>query len=142
MRYVLHAPTIWVAEISIYNVIAGTFLALAYVLLKKAHVGVDSVITLLSPGTALVLEILTTILAIVYCVVIDWEGIRMVASSYNMAEVSPTLLQVPMAIPQLFIPLGALFLTFQFFRLLWGLLKSLASGTYEVSGHSGEGAAA
>jgi TRAP-type C4-dicarboxylate transport system permease small subunit len=48
MRYFFRSPTTWVLEITIYLVIASTFLALAYVLLEKAHVRVDSVTNLLS----------------------------------------------------------------------------------------------
>jgi C4-dicarboxylate transporter DctM subunit len=137
-RYVLNAPTTWVEEISIYNVVASTFLALAYVLLQKAHVGVDSVTGYLSPKAKLALEGITTVLAIVYCLVLDWEGAKMAYSAYSMSELSPTLLQVPMVIPELFIPLGALLLTGQLSRLLWSIVKRLASGGQEDAEPSGE----
>ncbi|OPY79769.1 MAG: Sialic acid TRAP transporter permease protein SiaT [Syntrophorhabdus sp. PtaU1.Bin058] len=140
MRYFFNSPTIWVAEISIYLVIASSFLPLAYVQLKNGHVKVDTIVNWLSPRTALSLEIVTTILAIVYCLVIDWQGAKMVYTSYLTSETSPTLLRVPVVIPQLFIPLGALCLTVQLFRFLCKLIKTMVSGKGEGPGPDQQGA--
>ena len=134
MRYFFNAPTTWVMEITIYSVIAGTFLAFAYVLMEKAHVRVDSFINYLSPGTAGSLEVFTAALAIVYCLVMDWQGVKVTYGLYQSWEVSPTLLKVPMVIPQLFIPLGSLLLTVQFVKYLGNLVRDLLCPCDEDTG--------
>jgi len=60
MRYFFKAPTIWVMEVSIYLVIASTFLAFAFVLIEKAHVKVDFITNYFSPRTLILLEIITS----------------------------------------------------------------------------------
>lgn len=130
MRYFFNSPTVWVMEITIYVVIASTFLALSYVLVQKAHVRVDTFINYLSPKTAATLEAFTSVLAILYCLVLDWQSTKITYGLYESWEVSPTLLKIPMFIPQLFIPLGSLFLTFQFIRHFWVLAQRLTSSRY------------
>jgi C4-dicarboxylate transporter DctM subunit len=125
MRYFFQSPTTWVMEISIYVILASTFLSLAYVLREKAHVKVDFVTNHLSGKTAVVLEIFTSLLAILYCLILFYEGGKMALTSYSRGEVSPTVLNVPIYIPQAFIPLGALFLTIQLFRILRGLFHQM-----------------
>jgi C4-dicarboxylate transporter DctM subunit len=135
MRYFFQSPTTWVMEISIYVTLGGTFLSLAYVLWEKAHVKVDFVTNCLSPRTALVLEIFTSLLAILYCAVMAWEGGKMALTSFLRGEVSPTVLNVPVFIPQFFIPLGSFLLTVQFIRILKkirGELRSAASSPENV----------
>jgi C4-dicarboxylate transporter DctM subunit len=125
MRYLFNSPTVWVMEISIYVTLASTFLSLAYALRQKAHVKVDFVTNYLSGRTLILLEIFTSLLAILFCLILGWEGAKMAMTSYQNWEVSPSVLRVPVFIPQLFIPLGTILLTLEFIRLLIHLFKEL-----------------
>ena len=125
MRYLFNSPTTWVMEISIYVTMASSFFSFAFALREKAHVKVDFIINSLSGRTLIILEIFTTILAILYCLVMGWEGLKMAYTAYQRWEVSPTVLRVPVFIPQIFIPFGSVLLTLEFIRLLKGLLKDL-----------------
>ena len=127
MRYVFNSPTIWVMEVSTYVVIASTFLALAYVLIEKAHVKVDFITHYLSPRTSILLEIITSLLAILFCFIFDWESGKMALTSLRLREVSPTLLKIPMFIPRSFIPIGSFFLTVQFIRYLKTLFNEFTN---------------
>jgi C4-dicarboxylate transporter DctM subunit len=129
-RYFFNSPTIWVMEITIYLVVASTFFALAYVMMQKAHVRVDSFINYLSPLTAATLEVCTSGLALLYCLVLVWEGTKITFAAYKTWEVSPTLLKVPVFFPQLLIPLGSFFLTIQFIRYSGSLLKDVIHSRY------------
>jgi len=128
MRYFFNAPTTWVMEISIYFSLAGIFLSLAFVLKGKAHVRVDFVINRLPPRTTISLEIITSLLAIVYCGVMAWEGMKLVLNSFHLGEVSPTILKVPMFIPQVFIPVGSTLLGVTFVKYIRDLFSHLADG--------------
>jgi C4-dicarboxylate transporter, DctM subunit len=125
MRYVFNAPTTWVAEVTVYIVFAASFLPLGYVLLEKAHVKVDVITGFLSARTALIMELLTSILALLFCLILDWQGARIAFKSFASQEVSATLLKVPMFIPQAFIPLGGSILTIQFVRHIKNLFTEL-----------------
>jgi TRAP-type C4-dicarboxylate transport system permease small subunit len=125
MRYLFNSPTVWVMEISIYVTLASAFLSFAYALRQGAHVKVDFITNYLSGRTLILLEIFTSLLAILFCVILGWEGAKMAMTSYQNWEVSPTVLRVPVFIPQSFIPLGTILLTLEFIRLLIHLFKEL-----------------
>ena len=93
-------------EISIYVTLASTFLSLAYALRENAHVKVDFITNYLSGRTLILLEIFTSLLAIFFCLILGWEGLKMALTPYQNWEVSPSVLRVPVFIPQIFIPLG------------------------------------
>ncbi len=125
MRYLFNSPTTWVLEISIYVTMASTFLSLAYALREKAHVKVDFITNYLSGRTLILLEIFTSLLAILYCLILGWEGLKMTATAYRNWEVSPSVLRVPLFIPQVFIPFVSILLTLEFIRLLKNLFREL-----------------
>lgn len=136
MRYFFNAPTIWVMEVTIYLVIASTFFGLAYVLVEKAHVKVDCLTNHLSPRTAATLEACTSVLAILYCLVLDWKSAQITYNLYTSWEVSPTPLMVPIFIPNLFILFGGLLLTVQFIRHFRNLVLGLTRSRYNGAGYS------
>ena len=130
MRYFFRAPTVWVSDVSIYLTVASVCLSVAYALKEKAHVRVDFIINRLSGRTALILEIFTTLLGILYCVVLGWEGAKLAFSSYQLGEVPPAIFKMPMFIPKGCIALGAALLTMQLLRLLKDLIREvMAKGT-------------
>ena len=125
VRYLFNSPTTWVMEVSIYVTMASTFLSLAYALREKAHVRVDFITNYLSGRTLILLEIFTSLLAILYCLVLGWEGLKMTAAAYRNWEVSPSVLRVPVFIPQVFIPFGSALLALELIRILKNLFREL-----------------
>ena len=134
MRFLFKAPTTWVMEISIYVTLASTFLSLGYALREKAHVKVDFITNYLSGRTLIILEIFTTLLAIFYCLILGWEGLKMAFLAFSNWEVSPSVLRIPVFIPQICIPLGSILLTLEFIRLLRNLFRQLPSSAAKKGG--------
>ncbi len=134
MRYLFNSPTTWVMEISIYVTLASSFLSFAYALRQNAHVKVDFVTNHLSGRTLILLEIFTSLLAILYCLVLGWEGLMMAFKSYQNWEVSPSVLRVPVFIPQIFIPFGSFLLGLEFLRILKNLMRELPKARYAKEG--------
>ncbi len=134
MRYVFNSPTTWVMEVSIYVTMASTFLSLAYALREKAHVKVDFITNYLSGRTLLLLEIFTSLLATFYCLIMGWEGLKMAFTALQNWEVSPSVLRVPVFIPQIFIPLGSFLLTLEFIRLIKNLYLELPLASKKEGG--------
>lgn len=126
-RYVFNAPTIWVMEVSIYMTMLSGFISLAYALKEHAHVKVDFVTVHLESRTAVAVEILASLLAIVFVIILTWEGLQMAVKTFDVGEHSPTLLRVPTWIPQSFIPFGALLLLLQYVRQLKELIRKWGS---------------
>jgi C4-dicarboxylate transporter DctM subunit len=115
-RFLFNAPTMWVLETSIYFCIGSVFLAGGYILTEKSHINVDLVINGLPSLTKLKLELLTSVLAFMYCFLLAWGGGKAALDAYNLGETSPTLLRTPMFIPRGMISLGGILLCLQFIR--------------------------
>jgi C4-dicarboxylate transporter DctM subunit len=117
MRFVFRKPTMWVTEISSLLSIAGSFLLFAYTLQEKGHTRVDFIIAMLSKKSVFFLELFTALLGLIYCSVLTWYGVKMVQSSILMEEVTQTL-QIPLWIPQIFVPIGGGLMVLQLLKFL------------------------
>jgi C4-dicarboxylate transporter DctM subunit len=114
MRYFFNKPTEWVLEISIYLVMASAFFGAPLALRDKVHVRVDLLTSRISKDKQALLEVITSVAAMVYCLVLTYEGVVMAFNSYKLGEVSPTTLHVPIFIPQTVIPIGGFLLIVQY----------------------------
>jgi C4-dicarboxylate transporter DctM subunit len=117
MRFIFSRPTSWATEISGFLTIVASFLLFSYTLKEKGHTRVDFVTAHLSPMSALLLEVFTSVLGLVYCAVLTWYGAIMAYSSWGMGELSQTL-RIPLWIPQGFLPVGGLLMFIQLLRFL------------------------
>lgn len=134
MRYVFRAPTIWVTEVSIYLVLAATFLCQGYAMREKAHVNVDFVTLWLSGRSAVILNLFTCALGVLYCAVFAWEGFDLAYGAYRTSELAGMLLKVPKFIPEAFIPIGAALLLVQLLKLGKSLFAELIASAPKPDG--------
>jgi C4-dicarboxylate transporter DctM subunit len=130
-RFVLNAPTTWVLETSIYLCIASLFLAGGYILKQRSHINVDVIINILPRLTKLKLELLTSVLAFIYCIVLAWEGGKITLGAYISGETSPTLLRFPIFIPRGLVSLGGILLCLQFVKEFGSLIMQIKNISYE-----------
>jgi C4-dicarboxylate transporter DctM subunit len=124
MRFIFRSPTMWVTEISGLLTIVASFLLFAYTLQEKGHTRVDFVTAYLSRRSVFLLEIFSSILGLIYCAVLTWYGARMAHGSWSIGELSQTL-QIPLWIPQSFLPVGGLL-------MFVGLLRFLKKDLFET----------
>jgi C4-dicarboxylate transporter DctM subunit len=117
MRFVFSKPTMWATEISSLLTIIASFLLFAYTLQEKGHTRVDFITAMLSKKSTYFLELFTTLLGLLYCGVLVWYGIKMIQSSLLLEEVSQTL-QIPLWIPQIFVPIGGGLMFLQLLKFL------------------------
>lgn len=117
MRFIFRSPTMWVMEVSSLLTIIASFLLFAYTLQEKGHTRVDFITAMVSRKSVFFLELFTSLLALVYCGVLTWYGIKMVQSSVLMEEVTQTL-QIPLWIPQIFVPIGGGLMFIQLLKFL------------------------
>ena len=134
MRFVFRSPTMWVMEISSLLTIVASFLLFAYTLQEKGHTRVDFITAMLSKKSVYFLELFTSLLGLIYCGVLAWYGVKMVQSSLIMGEVTQTL-QIPLWIPQVFVPIGGGLMFIQLLKFLKNDLfknKQLAANEYSI----------
>ena len=123
-RYIFEYSFYWAEEISIYLVIWSTFFGACSATQKGEHIRVQIFIRRLNRNVIVKIELVCTVLCIAFSVLLFSSGISLVyeAKSYGTASIS--LLQAPLYIPYLIVPLGAGLMTLQ---LLYRLIKLLTS---------------
>lgn len=119
-RSVFHKPTVWAMEYSTYLLILAGFLGMAYTMRKEGHIFVDFLYSRFSTSVRRVLDTFTGILSLFAVYVCMTESTNYVMMSKDMGIVSPSLLRVPLWIPQTFMLIGFVLL---FLEIVNRLLK-------------------
>ena len=119
MRGIFHSPTSWVMEISTYFIIAAGFLGMAYTLRRHGHIHVDILTSRLPASMQRVFEVVTTLVEIPLLYVCMTESMDYVTMSYEMNKLSPSILKVPLFIPQTFMVIGFALLFLELIRQLF-----------------------
>ena len=124
-RYVLNRPVGWSEEVSVYLMIWAAFLGAGYTMLKDGHIGVDILCRKLSPQAQAWLNSAKYLTAMAFLALLAVKGIEDCALSHKLGQVSISELAVPLFIPQLALPVGAVLMALQilekFLRQLLGL---------------------
>jgi C4-dicarboxylate transporter, DctQ subunit len=107
MRYFLNQPAAWVDELVGYLLVATVMLAAADALLEGEHIEVDIVTERLPARGRWVTLLLGLVAVAVSAVLLTVEGIDMVLFSKMVGLMSNGYMAVPMWIPQLLVPIGA-----------------------------------
>lgn len=112
-RYVFQSPTIWASELSI--MIFGTSIIIggAFTLLENGHVNMDIIHTRLPIRIRALVDIITSILAFAFAIVLLWKGGASAMKSIKAWEHASTLWAPPLYPFRLMLPLGALLLLLQ-----------------------------
>jgi len=106
-RYLFNKAIIGTVEIFEVLLPAMVLLGLAYTQQLKAHVTVDLFCSKLPPKPRAILSIITTGWAIVLFALIVWQGVLSAISYHEMNSVI-TNIGVPMFLPRILVPVGAL----------------------------------
>jgi C4-dicarboxylate transporter DctQ subunit len=110
LRYAFGAPVAWTDELVGYLLVASVMLATADALFGGEHIAVDIVTEKLAPGGKRVALLIGLAAVAATAVLLLVEGIGMVQFSHLVGLRSNGYLAVPMWIPQLLVPIGALLL--------------------------------
>jgi len=127
MRYVLKASTIWQTEFVIYSLMAATFIGSPYVLMLKGHVGVDLLPSILPPRARFLLELVSGLLALAFCVLLTWSGWTYFEEAWSGGWTTDTVWALPLWIPLLPLPIGIGLLCLQYVAELIKLREDLLS---------------
>ncbi|MFC2032757.1 TRAP transporter small permease [Chloroflexota bacterium] len=74
LRFILNSPTQWVFPITTYALLFITFFIAPWLLREDKHIKMDVVIAGLNPRTRSVLNIITSILGVISCLLLTWYG--------------------------------------------------------------------
>lgn len=119
-RSVFHHPTVWVMEISTYLLVLAGFFGMSYTMRKNGHITVDFLFSRFSRNVQRGLDIITSILSLFVIYVCMTESTNYMLMTEAMGVVSPSLLRVPMWIPQTFMVIGFVLLFLEIINHLLG----------------------
>ena len=119
MRGFFNSPTEWSIEISVYLVLACGFLGLAPALAGGNHISVDLVTSKLSLKLNKKLRLATSMVGMLFCLILTIAGTDMVLVSYEMNSLSTSTLRIPLFIPQAAIPIGSAVIVLEFLRQIF-----------------------
>jgi len=124
-RYLLNRPTVFSVEISEYLLVLVTFLSAGWVLREDRHVRMLALVSILPERLRLFLDISTSLLVMIFCVVLMWKGGKTVIMAYLGGYHSSSLLNFPLWIPYSIIPFGAFILGVQSIVRIGDRVKTL-----------------
>jgi len=129
VRYVFDAPTLFSVELSEYLLILVAFMSIGWVLKEDRHVAVSFVMDRMPEKVRLGMKLLTSVLTMAFLAIIVWQGSRTVLTAFRGNYHSSSLLEFPMWIPYLLIPLGALVMSLQYIVTIINLIQSFRGQT-------------
>lgn len=112
MRYLFRAPTIWQTDAVVFSATAAIFMGAPYVLLKKAHVGVDVVQLLFSPRNRLRLARLGAVFGLLFCLIMTVATAIYFFEAVDGGWTTASIAKVP-----LWMPVGPMLLGFALLSL-------------------------
>jgi C4-dicarboxylate transporter DctQ subunit len=122
LRSFFNKPQGWVKEVSEYILVYLCFLVPAWILRDEGHVKMDMVINALKPRAQCVLNIITTIMSALICIIMAWFSLTVTVNLYQTKYFTPTVLEMPKFIFIAVIFIGYLMLTLQLIRRAYGFI--------------------
>ena len=124
-RYLLNRPTAWMLEVVEYALLYLCFLGATWVLKEEGHIKMDLVLNRLNPRVQVWLNIITSFIGVIICLVITWYGVKVTWGLYQSGQYYAAFLKPPKYIIVGIVPVGCFLLFIQFLRRTYGYLKSL-----------------
>lgn len=117
----------WAEEFSRYSIIWITFVGGSICIYKGAHIGIDSITTILSERGKNILSVFTVLMAILFTSIFIVKTFNLVSVVYRTGQLSSTL-EVPMWIVYGAMPVGGALMLIRFIQELVKQIKVLRKG--------------
>jgi C4-dicarboxylate transporter DctQ subunit len=108
LRYVFNSPLIWATEVTEISLLYITFLATAQVFRDDSHVVVDVFLAVTSKRGRRILGFISHCVVALIAVVLVYFGFATTYDLYERGVFNPTIIETPMAVITLIIPIGSI----------------------------------
>lgn len=122
MRYIVNDPQAWVEEVARYTIIWGTFLGFGMALKHNQHIQVDILYDQLGERGKNVMNLIATLLSIVFCLFYTYYGLKLVMARFHSGMVSLDV-GIPMWIVYLILPISGVLFLLRFIERLVNILR-------------------
>ena len=124
LRYFFSAPILWRSEVVEHALVYITFLVAAWLLRRERHIKMDIVLTRLNPGTQTVINIITSTICALLCLLLVWYGTKVTCDHLQKGWFTYTTMEFPVWIMEVIVPVGSLLLFIQFLRRSYGYFRT------------------
>jgi len=131
-RYLLGAALTWSEEFARFGLVWITFLGAGIALKRRAHMGVQAMVELFSPGVRKTVQVFSLLAVVGFLVIATLKGMEL--ALFNMKQYSPAL-GLPMGFVYLAIPFGCLVMIIHVAEQLLDLFRPLPA---KVPGEAGD----
>ena len=123
MRYFLGQALIWVPEVNSYTLVPVTFLSATWLLKGEGHVKMDIVVDHFSPRNQTIIDVVTSIIGAIMCLVITWYGAQTTWDHFLRGVYDyRSVLRIPLAYALVIVLVSSFLLFIQFLRRALGYL--------------------
>lgn len=140
-RYILQISNDWVIELSIFMLIAATFLAAAHTQRERGHVGIEILDEVMSKRASRIRLLLGDILSMLFCGLVAYLSAVYCYEAYDQGWTTSSTWGPKLWIPYFFMALGMFLLTLQFIvQIVEGLMGKVPElPTHSHATTSGQG---
>lgn len=117
----------WVEEFARYSIIWMTFIGGSICIYKGAHIGIDSIMGILSKKNQKTLELITIIIALIFTIIFTLKTFNLVSVVFSTGQVSSTI-KIPMWAVYGAMPVGGILMIIRYSQELIKKYKSLKEG--------------
>lgn len=118
MRAIGFQPSYWTTPFSEYAMLYATMLGSPWVVRRRGHVAVESLVSALTPGLRRVLEMLIYALCISACLLLVYYSWQVTSTAWASGERDIRATELPRWVLFAVMPLGFLLIATEFVRLL------------------------
>lgn len=112
-RYFFAAPTIWTAELSQMALIWGSLIAMPWILAARRHITVTALTAKLGARTKRMADAVAMIVVLIFSLIVTIWGWEIFHDSFVRGRTTGSLLDLPVWIVELAVPVGFGLLTIQ-----------------------------
>lgn len=132
-RYFFAAPTIWAAELSQMALIWGSLIAMPWILRARRHISVTAVTARLGSRAGHIAESLAMMVVLLFSLIVTIWGWEIFYDSFVRGRTTGSLLNLPIWIVELAVPVGFGLLSVQAFM---EIVRIVRNGTPHQTGHT------
>ena len=134
-RYFFNWAPEWAEESVLYLVIWAVFIIASKLVREDHHVGADFVVQRLPLRVQRAVAIVTSILALAFCIFVVVYGTYIVSVALGLDERSSTRMRFPMWIAYLSVPVGCTLVSLSYIYRLYLLIFKFEAQTLVKGGH-------
>jgi TRAP-type C4-dicarboxylate transport system permease small subunit len=122
-RYFFHFSTDWQDELSVFLIVGAVFMSSAAIQARRGHVGIEAVVSLLSPRVNRVRQWLVDLASLAFCGFFAWKSWTLLDEAWTENYHSGSTWGPPLWIPYLLMTAGMTLLSIQLLLQVIGFFR-------------------